>query len=246
MDMEREIRVNNREKVRLLNQENYSEIVISNRKENIIDVEVLQDLVSAFSMLQPGIDFVVLRSGGENFSVGFDTSCIRVREQGFMKEIQDLAFVLRRMIESIDRPVYALASGYCLGLGFEIALACDHIYADKDTRFGFPDSRFGLPPLSGILERLASEYGKPVVDLFFTGEIVDVSDPRARMFATVVEGKSFIDSALSEIEKLDNSMRSYYKGKRKMDAGNPDTHIFRILDPERIRLKELEAFRNNL
>lgn len=244
--MEKVISVNNREKVKLFTREEHAEIVVTNQVQNVFDVEVLQDLISGFSMLEPGIKFVLLRSGESNFSTGFDTSCVKVKEPAFMKEIQDLAFVLRRMIESIDRPVYAMVQGYCLGLGFEIVLACDHIYADETAKFGFPDSKFGMPPLSGILERVSTEYGKPLVDLFFTGEIIGIDDPLTRIFATVLKKGNFVNAALSEIEELDNGMRSYYKGLRKMDAGNPDNHIFSILDPERIRLKELEAFRNNL
>ncbi len=244
--MAESVRVNNREKVELARHESYTEVVIHNGIHNIMDVEVVQDLVSAFSMIQPGIEFIILRSEGKDFSRGFDTSCVRVKEHAYMKEIQDLSFVLRRIIESVDKPVYAVVSGYCLGLAFEIALSCDRIYAAKDSKFGFPDSLFGMPPLTGILQRLGSDYGKPLTDLFFSGEIISSGDPRTSLFSETVHDSGFTDAAISLIEAIDNRMRSYYKGIRKMEAGNPDSYIFNILEPERIRLKELEAFRNNL
>lgn len=244
--MQAEISVNNRGKVLLRNHDDYAELSINNGPQNIVDIEVIQDLITAFSMLQPGISFILIRAEGPNFSLGFDTSCVRVKETGFMKEIQDLAFALRRMIESIDKPVYAALHGFCLGLGFEIALSCDHIYAGADAKFGFPDSRFGLPPLTGIMDRLDMEYGYTLVDLILSGEIIGADDPRSRLFATTVGESDYLNSSLMEIEASDSSLRSYYKGLRKMNAGNPDSHIFSILSPERIRLKELEAFRNNL
>lgn len=244
--MTEEIAVNNREKVKLLNHSGFTELIVRNYDSNIIDIEVLQDLISAFGMLTPDTSFIVIRSGGENFSKGFDTSCIRVKETEFMKEIQDLSFVLRRMIESIGRPVFAFVNGFCLGLGFEIALSCDHIFSSPDAKFGFPDSKFGLPPLSGIFERIIQEYGKPVSDLFLTGEVISSEDPRTGLFSTQINEKNFVDAALSHVEEINGEIVSYYKGKKKLDAGNPEAHLFRILDPQKIRLKELEAFRDSL
>lgn len=238
--------INGRGKVILRSYGDHAELTLKNGGDCVIDVEVIQDLITAFSLLDRESKFIILDSGGGDFSFGFDTSCVKVKEERFMREIQDLAFALRRMIESVDRPVFALVEGFCLGLGFEICLACDHIYCSKSAKFGFPDSMFGLPPLTGIYERISSEYGKSVSDLFLTGEILNSTDLRVGLFSTVISDPNWHDLIISQIESYDSELIAYYKNSRKLNSGNPDLHLFRVLDPERIRLKELEAFRNNL
>jgi enoyl-CoA hydratase/carnithine racemase len=51
------------------------------------------------------------------------------------------------------KPLIAAVEGYCLGGGFEIALACDMIVASTTARFALPESRRGLIPSSGAMFR---------------------------------------------------------------------------------------------
>lgn len=47
---------------------------------------------------------------------------------------------------TIDRPkpVIAAVNGYCLGGGFEFALACDFRIASENAKFGAPESKLGV------------------------------------------------------------------------------------------------------
>ena len=47
-------------------------------------------------------------------------------------------------IESSPKPVIAAVNGYCLGGGFEFALACDFIICSENAKFGAPE--FGPTP----------------------------------------------------------------------------------------------------
>ena len=54
----------------------------------------------------------------------------------------------------------ALVEGACLGGGFEAALTCDLIIAERQARFGFPEIRFNLFPGMGAVSLLERRIGR--------------------------------------------------------------------------------------
>lgn len=83
--------------------------------------------------------------------------------------LQRIHAVLNRMDES---PLTTIAAvhGVTFGGGFELALVCDLIFADKLARFAFPELRLGLIPGFGGIPRLKRDLGNAVVrDLLLTG-----------------------------------------------------------------------------
>ena len=70
----------------------------------------------------------------------------------------------------------AAVHGVTFGGGFELALACDLIIADKTARFCFPELRLGLIPGFGGIPRLKRDLGNAVVrDLVLTGRSINAS-----------------------------------------------------------------------
>jgi enoyl-CoA hydratase len=73
-------------------------------------------------------------------------------------------------IDSSELTTIAAVHGVTFGGGFELALVCDLIIADKMTRFCFPELRLGLIPSFGGIPRLKRDLGNAVVrDLLLTG-----------------------------------------------------------------------------
>lgn len=67
-------------------------------------------------------------------------------------------------------PTAAAVHGVCFGGGFELALTCDVIVADKTARFAFPELRLGLIPGFGGIPRLERDLGNAAVrDLLLSG-----------------------------------------------------------------------------
>ena len=73
-------------------------------------------------------------------------------------------------IDAAPLTTIAAFNGVTFGGGFELALVCDLIIADKMARFCFPELRLGLIPGFGGIPRLKRDLGNAVVrDLLLTG-----------------------------------------------------------------------------
>lgn len=59
----------------------------------------------------------------------------------------------------LDKPLIAAVNGVAMGGGFEIALACDLIFASENAVFALPEPRVGLAALAGGLHRLPRAIG---------------------------------------------------------------------------------------
>jgi enoyl-CoA hydratase len=90
-----------------------------------------------------------------------------------LKGVRDFLERIHRVLNLIDAaPLVTIAAvhGVTFGGGFELALACDLIIADKMARFCFPELRLGLIPGFGGIPRLKRDLGNAVVrDLLLTG-----------------------------------------------------------------------------
>src|SRR5207248_5399919 len=77
---------------------------------------------------------------------------------------------VRNMIDAAHLTTFAAVHGVVFGGGFELALVCDLIIADKMARYCFPELRLGLIPGFGGIPRLKRDLGNAVVrDLLLTG-----------------------------------------------------------------------------
>lgn len=72
------------------------------------------------------------------------------------------------------KPLIGAVNGYCLGGGFELALACDLLIASEAAQFGLPEITLGFFPLAGAPVRLPRDIPRVVAnDLLFTGDRID-------------------------------------------------------------------------
>ena len=81
-----------------------------------------------------------------------------------LKELEDLEFTnaLRAMLDDLAAlpfPVIAAISGACMGLGMQLALACDLRVCTDDARFAVPVARLGLMVDHWTVQRLALHAG---------------------------------------------------------------------------------------
>jgi len=86
------------------------------------------------------------------------------------REYLERVHAVMNALDAAPLTTIAAVHGIVFGGGFELALTCDLILADKMTRFCFPELRLGLIPSFGGIPRLKRDLGNAVVrDLLFTG-----------------------------------------------------------------------------
>jgi enoyl-CoA hydratase len=80
-------------------------------------------------------------------------------------------------VAALPQPTIASVSGYALGGGCELALACDLRVASERARFGLPEILLGIIPGGGGTQRLARLVGPAVAkEMIFTGRQVDAAE----------------------------------------------------------------------
>jgi enoyl-CoA hydratase len=149
---------------------------------NELGSESLEELEKFATFLQRAQDqahALILHSEIKSgFCAGADLRELLQRSQSMerlaaLKGVRDFLERIHRVLNLIDgAPLTTIAAvhGVTFGGGFELALTCDLIIADKTARFCFPELRLGLIPGFGGIPRLKRDLGNAAVrDLLLTG-----------------------------------------------------------------------------
>ena len=144
-----------------------------------LSLDELEQFVSALDDLEKDAHALIIHSELKcGFCAGADLRELYERSQAMEKSeaasgVRDFLERIHRVLNRIDAaPLATIAAvhGVTFGGGFELALVCDLIIADKMARFCFPELRLGLIPGFGGIPRLKRDLGNAVVrDLLLTG-----------------------------------------------------------------------------
>jgi len=155
-------------------------------KRNAISWQVGQDLRAAIDQAASasGVRVVVLSGAGSVFSAGIDLGDLmdlpnRYGEHWLrqMRTITDDWQALTTRLERLEIPTIAALHGMCLGLGLEIALACDFRIAAQGTKLALPETRLGIVPDVGGTTRLTRLVGVGrAKELIMTGRTFSATD----------------------------------------------------------------------
>lgn len=107
-------------------------------------VSLLCRAMTALS-LEESVRVIVLRSAAKIFCSGanireFQAMSLRERSR------HDNFLHMKWVFQQVSKPVVCLVNNGAFGGGFELALMCDLIVANKDAKFGFPEIKLGLIP----------------------------------------------------------------------------------------------------
>lgn len=133
-----------------------------NRPEamNALNTALMDELVQALETfdVSPDVGAIVITGDERAFAAGAD-----VREMASASSVEMLrADRVSRWdrLRRIHKPVVAAVSGWCLGGGHELAMACDMIVASDTAKFGQPEINLGVMPGAGGTQRLTRTVGK--------------------------------------------------------------------------------------
>jgi len=179
--------------------------------------EFVMTFESASSEASVLIIYSQLKSG---FSAGGDLREMyaRLREPSPAERspgLRDSLERCHRRLNAIDTsPLVTIAAvhGVCFGSGFELALSCDLIIADKMARFCFPELRLGLIPGGGGIPRLKRDVSNSFVrDLLLTGRSINANRALSAGLVSQVaaEGQALhvARSIAAQIKKFDAAAR---------------------------------------
>ena len=120
-------------------------------KGNIVTCEMIAALRAGLENMSqnPHLKLVTIEGAGPDFSFGASIPEHAPDEiERVLPEMHGL------VVDLLELPALtaAIVRGRCLGGGFELALACDFIFAAEDAVFGLPEIKLGVfPPAASVL-----------------------------------------------------------------------------------------------
>lgn len=203
-------------------------------KMNALSSALLQELARAAEALRADPPKAVVVWGGERiFAAGADIAEFTTGGTDGSGEIRlvdgpgamAIAANFRRALDAvaaIPRAVIAAITGYALGGGCELALACDFRVCGDNAKFGQPEILLGIIPGGGGTQRLARLVGAArAKEIILSGRQIDAEEAlRIGLADRVVPGGSVLDEALAWAGELAKGpVVAHGLAKRAIDEG---------------------------
>jgi len=172
-----------------------------NRPEarNALSPELMEELASELERLDPDpeVRCVVIAGSDKVFAAGADIRAMA--ERSFAEALRHPAAAFWRRLAAIKKPMIAAVSGYALGGGCELALACDMIVAAESASFGQPEINLGIIPGGGGTQRLARVLGKQrAMEYVLTGKRFGAPEAQAMGLVNwVVADEAWLEEAMA-------------------------------------------------
>jgi enoyl-CoA hydratase len=148
---------------------------------NLLDPELIAAVHAAFTDLHadPTVRAAVLTGRGRAFTGGMNVHVLADLDVASAKALITSVHAMIASVHHAPFPVVARVNGFCLGAGFELALACDVRIAATGARLGLPEVRVGVPSVieAALLPALVGP-GR-AAEMLLTGEAVDAEQAAA-------------------------------------------------------------------
>ena len=180
-------------------------IVTLNRPEalNALSLAVMKSVARAFEDFEKddSIRVVLLAGGPRAFAAGADIGEMKdLASSGAAQAALEAHLARWDAVGRCPKPTIAAVSGFALGGGCELAMACDIIVASDTAVFGQPEIAIGVIPGAGGTQRLTKAVGKSLaMDMVLTGRRLTA---REALAAGLVSRVFAPEVLLAEAKKL--------------------------------------------
>ncbi|ADU48902.1 enoyl-CoA hydratase/isomerase family protein [Intrasporangium calvum] len=187
--------------VRLEVEDGIGTIRLDRPKMNALNVQVQEEIraAAAEATVRDDVKAVIVYGGEKVFAAGAD---IKEMQTMSYTDMVDRSGPLQSSITAVARipkPVIAAITGYALGGGCELALACDFRVVADDAKLGQPEILLGIIPGAGGTQRLARLVGSAKAkEIIFGGRFVDAQESLAIGLADKVVPAAEVYSAARE------------------------------------------------
>jgi enoyl-CoA hydratase len=201
----------------------------------------LEKFVAALESLGGDAHALIISSArSEGFCAGADLRELYRRSSQLpagarLEGLRDFLERIHRVMTAIDEaPLVTIAAvhGVTFGGGFELALSCDLIVADKMARFCFPELRLGLIPGFGGIPRLKRDLGNALVrDLLLTGRSINAAKAQAAgLVSQVVAEGNVLRAARATAAQIGKFDRETTKAAKRFIKPIPREELRREID----------------
>ncbi len=196
-------------------------VTLNSPKVNALSQALLAELYEvAIDLTQNPAGAVVITGGPRLLAAGADISEFGGADEG--RVIGEEFHRALDVVAAIPRFVIAAVSGYALGGGCELALACDYRIVSERAVFGQPEVLLGIIPGGGGTQRLPRLVGASrAKEMMITGRQVKAEEAlRIGLADEVVPGDELMDRALTlAAEVAKGAVQAQALIKRAVDEG---------------------------
>lgn len=177
---------------------------------NALNSDLVRELADALQEADrnDNIRAIVVTGSEKAFAAGADIKEMAEKTYADMFATNMFGDDFKR-ITGTRKPVIAAVSGYALGGGCELAMACDFIVCADTARFGQPEINLGIIPGMGGTQRLARLIGRSkAMDMVLTGRFMDAAEAeRAGLVSRIFPAAKLIPEALAIARKIAEKSR---------------------------------------
>ena len=144
---------------------------------NALNRQLMEELRDSLLQLDKNdqVRVVILTGNEQAFAAGADIK--QMADKTAVEMLVTDQFSAWDQIRKIKKPLIAAVSGFALGGGCELAMACDIIIASETAKFGQPEIKLGTIPGAGGTQRLTKAIGKSkAMELILTGRFLSAEE----------------------------------------------------------------------
>lgn len=164
---------------------------------NALSSGLVRELMDALLVMdrEEDVRVVVLAGNDKAFAAGADIG--EMLELSSVDMLEKNPFKIWNVIQTIEKPIIAAVSGFALGGGCELAMACDMIVASETACFGQPEITIGVIPGAGGTQMLPRILGKyRAMEAVLTGGRIGAEEAYRRgLVNRVVPVELYLDEA---------------------------------------------------